>query len=207
MGPLNVAASNCAVLFFCVCFYFMGPRIWPTGVILIYHRWYEVWKSLKVRAQKPSKSSQCPVICSWSVKVHSVSSVVHITCIIQMRHVALCLQPQVERGAPVQGQATGQSWNTALQGFTAAMCAGMWTSWFLRGDIEFYCRTEAVCPPSMFGSLATSVQRRRTARRRTVGGTPGVKRAGNQRAADQRGCEDCTAAITKSGEQKYLFFY
>lgn len=42
--------------------------------------------------------------------------------------------------------------------------------------------------------------------RRTVGGTPGVKRAGNQRAADQRGCEDCAAAITKSGEQKYLFF-
>lgn len=39
------------------------------------------------------------------------------------------------------------------RGLTAAMCAGMLTSWFSNGDIKFYSRAGALSLPSMFGSL------------------------------------------------------
>lgn len=42
------------------------------------------------------------------------------------------------------------SWQRDL---TAAMCAGMLTSWFSNRDIKFYSRAGALSLPSMFGSL------------------------------------------------------
>lgn len=52
-------------------------------------------------------------------------------------------------------------------GLTAAMCAGMLTSWFSDGDIKFYSRAGALSLPSMFGSLWQQVC---FSHGRTVGG-------------------------------------
>lgn len=56
------------------------------------------------------------------------------------------------------------NWQRSL---TAAMCAGMLTSWFSNGDIKFYSRAGALSLPSMFGSLWQQVC---FSHGRTVGG-------------------------------------
>lgn len=53
------------------------------------------------------------------------------------------------------------------RGLTAAMCAGMLTSWFSNRDIKFYSRAGALSLPSMFGSLWQQVC---FSHGRTVGG-------------------------------------
>lgn len=140
-----------------------------TGNIMYISTYPNTDRKLRLKAPKLGKFSQQPVV--WKVQraVTAVQLPQHLhhhpdetPCTVFSAAARKKSPWQVRPG--VRAETQHCNWQ---RGLTAAMWAGMLTSWFSNGDIKFYSRAGALSLPSMFGRLWQQVC---FSHGRTVGG-------------------------------------